>query len=332
MRERTPNAPRGAAVVETALGITVLVTVILFGVHFSEVMWISMKAQEAMAAAKWDATSLRIHNLPGDYKPVQSVPENTAKAATERYRDYDGRSSTRRSGQTGLKLSNTQAGELEVTCELATDVRYPLGPLPPRLGAVYQDAGGIKCKAQADAWLIRIPERFADASGSLFKEKHVTGKNQGQYRACSFGKPFAKDCPEGPTLMLGDWGLAGYDEGQECWLSAMEDCPNMAYYRSVQKAYEVGGKAKGTAAMVLARSVVGQVPIDPNQFWFSFRGEESQFLECTPPTMGHGPNKFETSPGLNSQVPEYDESYKMRGNCAMGWPAGPTGQCPERGW
>jgi hypothetical protein len=320
--------PRGAAVVETALGITVLVTVLLFGVHFGEVMWVAQKTQEAAAAAKWDATSMRVRRLPGDYGPADHVAANTAALTQDRYEDFDGRSSVEK--RASLAHVTTAANNLDVECELATDLRFPRRPLPPRLAAVYQDIGGIRCSASADVWLTRIPHAFGEGGGGLFAAKHVAGKDR--YHACSFGNPFAANCAKGPSLMLGDWGLAGFDEGIECYLAMGDECPNQAYYLSANKAYDVGGKAKGQAAMTLARAIVGTAPIDANQFWFSFRGEESEFLECVPPTGGEGPNKWETNPGLNSPVAEYNDGYLNRGNCAMGWPADATGKCPTRGW
>lgn len=325
----TSGQERGQAVVETALGLTVIITVLLFGVHFSEVLWIGIKAQEAASAAKWDATSLLVHKLPGDYTPAATVPEKAATMTQERYKDFDGRKSVKKNP--ALQLATTAAGGLDVECELADDVRFPRGPLPARLGVVYQDVGGIRCQAHADAWLTRIPHAFGEGSDGLFAARHVSGAER--YKACGFGKPFGATCASGPSVMLGDWGLAGFEEGQECLLSQAGNCANKAYYGSAQAAYDVGGKAKGSAAMTFARSIVGTSPIDANQFWFSFRGEESQFVECVPPTSGEGPNQWVTTPGLGSPVPEYHESYLKRGNCALGWPQNPaTGQCPTTGW
>lgn len=320
---------RGAAVVETALGVTVLVTVLLFGVHFSEVLWVAMKAQEAATAAKWDATSMRVHKLPGDYGPAATVAQRTAQMTSKRYEDFDGRQSQERA--VSLALATTAANNLGVRCELAYDVKFPQDPLPPRLAAVYQDIGGMRCRAAAEAWLTRIPHALGEGTGGLFAAAHVSGKEH--YSACGFGNPFSKRCAAGPTVMLGDWGLAGFDEGEECFLAMGDKCPNQAYYKSAQAAYDVGGQGKGVASMQFARAIVGIAPIDPNQFWFSFRGEESEMHECVPPTNGEGPNQWVTNPGMNSPVPEYAKSYAMRGNCAMGWPQdATTGKCPSRGW
>lgn len=326
---RTARHERGAAVVETALGVMVMVTVLLFGVHFGEILWVAMKVQEAGAGAKWDASAMRVHYLPGDYTPASGVAERVARTATDRYQDFDGRRSVRK--KSALTLVTAAASNMEVKCQLATDVTFPRGPMPRRLSGVYQDVGGIRCQATADTWLTRIPHAFAEGGNGLFAARHVDGADR--YHACSFGRPFANDCADGPTVLLGDWGLAGTDEAYECYLASGDKCPNQAYFNSAKSVYDSGGKAKGYAAMQFARSIVGTVPIDPNQFFFSFRGEESEFTECTPLTDGEGPNKWVTNPGLGSPIAEYNDGYLARGNCALGWPVDPlTGQCPAKAW
>ena len=56
---------RGQGTVEIALGSLLVVTVLMFGIHFGEVLFMSIKVQEAANSAQWDATSMKLHTLPG---------------------------------------------------------------------------------------------------------------------------------------------------------------------------------------------------------------------------------------------------------------------------
>src|SRR5262249_1175943 len=93
---KIPNR-RGQAVVELALGSTVLVTVIAFGIYFAEVTFEGMKVEEAANSALFDTTDYKHHviaklvyntKLPLDYA-VRSASAQT----THDYADFDGRTS-----------------------------------------------------------------------------------------------------------------------------------------------------------------------------------------------------------------------------------------------
>ena len=58
----------GQATVELALGLLVFVTVLLFGIHFAEVGWLSLKVQEAGAWAMWEAAGANMR-WPGPSPP-----------------------------------------------------------------------------------------------------------------------------------------------------------------------------------------------------------------------------------------------------------------------
>ena len=91
----------------------------------------------------------------------------------------------------------------------------------------------------------------------------------------------------------------------------------MALHRGQRGAQQLGIGERRPGGEVLLRvqaeaDAVGHAP----DRWFSFRGEESDFLECVP--FGDGPNQWQTSPGDGSPVVEYDEAYRIRGACALG--------------
>jgi hypothetical protein len=304
---------RGQGTVELALGAMLVVTVLLFGIHFSEVLFISLKVQEAGIAAQWDTTAGKVHSIPGDFSMASTEVARVSGEVQQRYADFDGRTS--HPGNTTFTQVVTNASKLKVACSLAPRARpFPVN-LPARLNGVYQDTGEVTCTADAQIKAIRIPHEFLEGPGGFFKEKHL---HRDSYHACAFGAAFAQNCSSSPPVLIDDWGLTGPDESGECTL--LEGCSNLAYHDAVQKVFLAGGAGKGEAAMQLAAAVVGTIPIDPNHFWFSFRGEESLFLECTP--FGDGPNQWQVTPGLGSPVVEYDIAYKLRGGCAMGTQCG----------
>ena len=84
---------RGQSTVEMALGLMVFVTVLVFGMHFAEVGFLSIKVQEASAGALWDTTARRMHTLPKDFAPLQTAMDQAGAQAQQRYQDFDGRTS-----------------------------------------------------------------------------------------------------------------------------------------------------------------------------------------------------------------------------------------------
>jgi hypothetical protein len=300
---------RGQGTVELGLGALIIVTVLLFGIHFSEVLFISLKVQEAATAAQWEATARKVHSLPGDFSMAGSAVFQAGVDTQARYQDFDGRSSAQ--GASTFTQVFTNASNMKVSCALNPQQRPFPNKLPARLADVYKDSGEVTCTGSADIRAMRLPIAFLEGTDGFFKEKHL---HRDSYHACAFGSAFGATCASAPPVILDDWGLSGPDESSECTL--LEGCDNTNYKESVRKVYNAGGAAKGDAAMQLVAAVVGNVPIDPNHFWFSFRGEESNFIECVP--FGDGPNQWQTSPGLGSPIEEYDLAYKMRGQCALG--------------
>jgi hypothetical protein len=284
-----------------------VVTVVMFGIHFAEVLYVSLKVQEAANSAQWQTTASKLHDLPGGFGYTVTAVASSAADATARYRDFDGRTS--HDGPTTFTQALTRSSGISVGCTVQRALTFPV--LPPRLTGVYSDPGNVSCDGQARIEAIRMPVQFLAAADGFFKERHV---RRTEYQICAYGAAFSGGCAGLPAMMLDDWGLSGAAESRECTL--LEGCGNTAYKSSVRQVYEAGGAGKGGAAAALAAAAVGTVPIDPNHFWFSFRGEESEFLECTP--LGDGPNQWETSPGLNSPVAEYDIAYRSRGGCMFG--------------
>ncbi len=75
---------RGQGTVEMALGVLLFVTVFIFGIHFAEVGYLSLKVQEASTSALWDTTSAKMHELPGNFADLQNAIGAAGGHATER--------------------------------------------------------------------------------------------------------------------------------------------------------------------------------------------------------------------------------------------------------
>src|SRR5207249_4993558 len=54
----------GQAAAEAAIGMLVFVTVLMFGLHFAEVGYLTVKIQEAANGALWDTTAKKMHDIP----------------------------------------------------------------------------------------------------------------------------------------------------------------------------------------------------------------------------------------------------------------------------
>ena len=301
----------GQATVEMALGLLVFVTVFIFGIHFAEVGYLSLKVQEAASSALWDTTSAKMHELPGNFTHLDSAIAQAGAHATARYEDFDGRTS--RHGRPKMVQVFTSAEGLEVTCEAEKHISFkPSGST----ASVFEDTGGMRCTSKAELAPIRIPRRFVDTGeGALFDVPHYM---RAAIPVCGIGRaqPGNGRCRGGYGILLDDWGLAGPDESGECILLQEGSCANKPYYQSTKLVYGQHVAVNG-ASQDMAEQVVGASPIDPGKFWMSFRGMPSGFEE-----EEHGgdddPNDWVTTPGAKSPTSGYESSYQGRGNCFLG--------------
>ena len=122
---------RGQGTTELALGLLLFVTVLIFGIHFAEIGYLSLKVQESATSALWDTTSAKMHELPKNFDALTQLIDSNkpGQLATERYKDFDGRAS--KQGRTkvvqlftsaeGLKLMPPAA--LQVTSRSPAEVK-----------------------------------------------------------------------------------------------------------------------------------------------------------------------------------------------------------------
>jgi hypothetical protein len=253
-----------------------------------------------------------MHTLPNDFQPLTDLISNDTpgRLATERYEDFDGRTS--KEGRRKVVQVFTSAEGLEVTCREASSISFA----PSRsTGGVYKDVGGMSCTARAELSPVKkFTRSFLDkGKGAFFDVPHYA---VGAIPVCGLGRVRDGECAGGFGILLDDWGLASAEESKECKVLDDTGCENQAYYRSARKVYAAHLPAIG-ASQRLARAIVGSAPIDPGKFWMSFRGKDSGFQEREN-GGDQDTNDWKTTPGAGSRSPEYVDSFKDRKNCFLG--------------
>jgi hypothetical protein len=294
--------------VELALGLLVFVTILLFGIHFAEVGYLSLKVTEANSSALWHATAAKMHTLPGDFKDVDNLISSNkpGSAATGIFSDFDGRSS----GGGGATQLLTRGQGLQVRCEAGGPSFAPVGTTD----SVFSDTGGMLCSSEATLQVLPMfPRSFMDTGqGGFFKERQYDGNSM---TICGVNRNKG-GCQGRFGILLDDWALATRDELKECKVLDGAGCDNGPFYQSTRNVYQQHVAVTGAALALARASVLGDPGFDPGTFYHSFR----VFVDKVP--SGEGDTNWETTPGTGSPTVEYNASYGARGNCWLGL------QCP----
>jgi hypothetical protein len=333
----TRRAPRGQATTEAALGILVISTVIVFGIHFSEVAMLSLKVDEANASALWDATGKRMHVLTSqnpDFSPRATAIQEAGPEATARYADFDGRAS--KSGNTAPTLVFTEATPIQVTCTPDNTVApMNLNGAQDIANLFGQGVGGMVCKAESDFSLVPgFTRRFLQNQPFRVQNATVTA-----YHICSMARANGGSCPAQAAIALGDWGLTTNTEASNCDLvapGASATCPNTGYYAMTKRVFDAmhgAGVSGPPAGDRLSQFVWNlrhggpQVDVDEDAFFMAAVGEDN-----TPPYQqglaehaGSGP--YTVTPGGrydSAALQVYPQAAQQREPCAFGLPCDPA--------
>lgn len=348
MSRRPRQLERGAAATETALGLLVLLPVIMYGVHFTEVGIVSMKVTEAAASAMWDTTAWPMHvtGFPGYSGPMRDMSLRSSEfSARLRYGlGFDGRMSALSTDRTGMFSSIpavrygqafTGAGEMNVGCASTTQPGLP-GPgltfRPFFVSRFLPDPGGVACRSQAAAINI-LPDAFLEGGeGGLFEASMKDGiANRIGIPICGMGRPdgLYGSCSGTMSMMLDDWGLANQAaEADICSVTLFgAPCENINYYLAAKAMYETVTlpMTLGPAAphRLLLRSVYGTVPLGVNtdtSFYMSFTGEEPRFMT---PVIAWDADMmiWQNTPYLwPPPAATYATAHVMRQKCYLGLP------------
>lgn len=322
---RAVRGARGQAMVETALGVTVMVALIAFGIYLSEVGFLSLKVQESAISALWDGTAGKMHIIPISYSQAGDSMDDAGDSAAARYADFNGLSSVTNGGN--ITQVFTRGENLAVDCDMGDgpDFRSSF----PLLTLIYRDNEGTVCTSSADLRAIRFPRSFLDDSagaGALYKKQNL--EDSGAFlKVCAAGRAVGGTCHGGYSMLVDDWGLAGTIESLPCNMlmqdSPLIPCPNLPFYAAVRGAYEPSAFVIPMNSYYLAEAVLGMPPpINEQQFFMSAANEETNFIQVPlfPSPQG---STWYTSPGslVGISTFPYGASYIERlgnGNCFLG--------------
>lgn len=315
------RAPRGQALTEMALGVLVFITILVFGIHFAEIGYLSVKVTEASHSALLDATGHPLHSWPKNDNPSKSAAQLAGQEATARYADFDSRETSVKGTQ--LTQVFTRIRGMNVTCNTGNGLGY--NPSLLTLLA-YSDNNGISCNAQATidpAGALLFPKTFMEGSGGFFTVKNYDPKPM---TICGMGRASGGSCPGRLSMMLDDWGLSGSSESGICAIipDIPSPClPNVTYYLMAGSVFTLNGLGQGTAGSQMASQIVGSMPLPffyggENMFWMSSAGEP---LFVQPLPLNEGWKLWPTTPGV---VPgglggiPYTVAYIQRDGCFLG--------------
>ena len=302
--------------VEFTLGLLVFITVLLFGIHFAEVGWLSAKVHEASASAIWDSTAYRTYQMGGWGSSATFAAPSAEASAQFRYSDWDGRTSAPSRSAPNLVL--TRAQPMQVNCRKDGAVNYPLSAYAPP----FQEPGAVSCSAQGDFGIVKFPSRFAEGSASGFFSAQNNARGGSATTLCSAGRALSGACGGRLTVLLGDNALTTGTDSLECELSGVSpsSCSNSRFYDVTLRTFDKSmvlsaawpsgwtGRPEAWTRNIVPGLMGGRI----TGFYMSFRGEESGFNEPVP----NGGN-WETSP-MDADLPgtPYRGSFNLRRTCA----------------
>jgi hypothetical protein len=324
-------------VVELALGLLVLVTILVAGIHFAEYGFLWVKLEETANFALFDETNVEMHSTAADSwdKWFAGSPGGAVtalnKRVEKRYRDFNGLSSADHSPTVTQVF--TRASTLKVSCERYSGPKVEIDPADDPGGgaratfdgafkAASDENAGVVCQVGASLSRYHFPEHFADgADGKFFQVKTVASAAIAS-TACAAGRPSGGDCTgRGYRMVLDDWGFQGASEAGQCPLSSSGCAANPGYWRMAKGMFDASGGSSGADGTALAQTIIGFSPADETKFWMSFVGGEG---------VGHGPfTDFHTSDGSTewpttpyndpNSVQTYKPAYDSNDKCFLGW-------------
>ncbi|MFB1484053.1 hypothetical protein [Corallococcus sp. RDP092CA] len=302
MAARASWSRRGQALVETALGSLVFVTVLMFGIYFAEVSALTLKVQEAANFALWEATGHVMHNPQSHTFQRRNAEALASAEAAARYEDFDGRAG-HTSGAMTFQLALARATRIQVDCEPTRPAGSDIGilgtrPLDADPGstalsqAMDVQSDGISCTASTR---MRAERLGTFMEPEFFKVSHRRASDQ--FVVCAAGRASNGRCTRRFFMLLDDWGLSSVAEGRECPLSMNTGavCANADYYEWVQRVYRENGAAghAGTALMAGVQALGG---VNEDQFFMSFRGQESNYEQSIGGSHAGNQTVWETTP------------------------------------
>ncbi|MBZ4395399.1 MULTISPECIES: pilus assembly protein [unclassified Myxococcus] len=307
-RRSKSRVARGQALLEAAIGVTLFVTIVAFGIHFAEVGFLSLKVQEAAVSALWDGTHGQMHHIPVTYTQAGSSMRDAAASAQERYADFKGLSSTPGGGR--VTMAFTRGTGMQVSCGMDAGVGWA-GAIATRL--VYRDNGGTACGASATLSAWRFPRSFLDGpdDGALYQKQNLDD-SLANLQVCAVGRAVGGACQGRFSMLVDDWGLAGALESATCNILMQDQlipCTNVPFHAAAWSTYAPTTLPIQASASNLAEATLFWNPLPPtalamvglgmkeHTFWMSAAGEDVVNFVQTPPLMDPISRFYPTTPG-----------------------------------
>jgi hypothetical protein len=323
---------RGQATVELALGSLVFITVLMFGIYFSEIGWLSLKVTEASNRALWDVTGQRMHDyvaMDNDTLRDQAIAR-AQNEATFRYADYSGFNNPNRQGiKQVMAKANAPATQCSSDPNIEdwsdVDTTTIAGDKEIFTAGGLQARSGVRCGGEGSVELVNMPRSFADAdSTGFFKARQWDARGSarlGTIKLCAVGRPRNGQCSAKMHMLVDDWGLQGDEESGPCMLEpSLTQCANSPYKKIVSQVWSASFPGLQPTQQ-FALYAAGAAPINPNTFWFSYSPRETGWVDLNYPP-GEGINDWHTGTGAPSRQSDYANAYGVRKDFWLGKPQG----------
>jgi hypothetical protein len=301
------SAPRGQGVLEATLGMMVFVTVLMFGIFFTETLMAQLKVTEASSSTMWDITAGApgdgFHTWPLDTSPTNTAVSNAQSQGQARYANFDGRvvAANHRTTANWTQVFST-ASNMSVRCSQGVGLNYFPNLVTFQLRLQYSDVGGVQCLAQADITHGGLGGKIGNLADTgsggkaYFNAKTYDargGAAGGNIHSCSIGRATGGGCGKQMQMMVDDWGMSegGGTGANTCPVLPFGiPCPNTEYWISTNLIYTATSVMTGTERISdpgrkLVTSVYNSAPgpiwipfvSSPTSFYMSFMGEEAMF-------------------------------------------------------
>lgn len=268
------SGARGQATVELGLSMLAFITVLVFGIHFAEVGYLSMRAQQASAYALYEVTGERAHEKGSDLSRASTVAGLATIHARDRWLDFQPNVDDS-AHAASITHVFTEIRGMTVRCtneqSLSYDTSVPLGGLlapNPFDGS----RGGVKCMSSATIALAPgFPTGFHDGEWNL-DSPHYAGSRT-SYTVCGTPRATGGQCGQFGVL-VGDFSLQGPAESRSVDL---QNGGNDAYYDLVHSAM---GITACPSSMALSAAVTWTpVGLDACSFSMSYQGVEANYRQ-----------------------------------------------------
>jgi hypothetical protein len=260
------SARRGQAVVELAVTLTFLTSVILGGLYFYEAMRAMVMVDVGSASVIFESTAYSTRSM------STMTPTNCRPLLA--------------SGGGSLSRAITRQGLYTQGQPLALDCTQVLGNQPSCTGGLpsFFTRPIIDKKARY-TFNLSSEQRFLGDTGAFIKGQSTWSASS--LKLCGLGLAQGGTCPLEYTLINEDWHV---EDDRNCYLVG---CQNLEYQADATRLFS----PSTGAGPRLATFVTGSSPIDDRDVFFSRANIQTMFLDPTTPAGDVRRKDYETGPG-----------------------------------